>query len=77
MQSLTEWQKYRLRIAGIHPNIHLNSGELSHSGNNFNTGFDQHTEDNVETRNFSFILIALCSLVILYRLLIEFIFGKK
>ena len=67
MQSLTEWQKYRLRKVGIHPNIQFNSGELSHSGNNFNTGLEQHNEDIVETRRFSFIMIVLCSLVIIYR----------
>ena len=73
MQSLNEWQKYKLVKAGIHHNIHLNPTELSHSGNHFNTGLNEKNEKKeeiVETRNFAFILIALCFLVIMYRFVI-------
>ena len=64
MQALTEWQKYKLRKAGIHQNIQVNQtqqgSDLDHQNIVKENGL-------VETRIFAILVVGLCAMVILYK----------
>ena len=64
MQALTEWQKSKLRKAGIHHNIIINQTE-SHSHHIHQNIKEEN--DLVETRFFAILIVALCAAVIMYR----------
>ena len=64
MQALTEWQKYKLRKAGIHHNIQVNQTQ---QGSDLNHQKSVKENGLVDTRIFAILVVGLCAMVILYK----------